>query len=350
MNKKIISLAVASILAAPVLAQAGEPTVYGKLHMSYGQVTEKSGGTTTVDNWQMRSHASRMGIKGSRDFGDGLMGVYKLEFEVNPDSDNSDPAETDPSDATLANDGDKYGSAGLARRNMYVGLKGGWGEVRLGRHDTPLKMAQGKFDQFGDTDADLKHTGSHDGENRIDNMLLYIGKSGGIGYALAVAPGEDDGTGGTADTGPADTMSVSLSYKAGPMYIAVAQDSYENGENDDSDSLTRVIGTYKTGGMQLGLLWQSGVEKPAASAKEEDWLGLSFAVKMGGSNKLKAQYIMVEDNNATTVKESTLTAIGFDHKFDKKTSAYAMYSSLESEQGSSTSESTFLGAGMVLKF
>lgn len=36
MNKKIIVLAVASALAAPVIAQASEPTVYGRLHMSYG--------------------------------------------------------------------------------------------------------------------------------------------------------------------------------------------------------------------------------------------------------------------------------------------------------------------------
>lgn len=215
------------------------------------------------------------------------MGVYKLEFEVNPDSDNEGTQDvSDLQDGSVEIDGD--GTAGISRRNMYVGLKGGWGEIRLGRHDTPLKMAQGKFDQFGDTDADLKHAGSQDGENRKDNMLLYLGKSGNIGYALAVAPGEDDGTSGTADTGPADTISASLSYKAGPMYIAVAQDSYENGENADSDSMTRVIGTYKTGGMQLGFLWQSGVEKPGVSAKDEDWLGLSFAMKMAGSNKIKA--------------------------------------------------------------
>ena len=73
MNNKIISLAVASALVTPVIAQASEPTLYGRLHMSYGQVTEESGGTTTTDNWQVRSHASRLGVKGARDFGDGLM-------------------------------------------------------------------------------------------------------------------------------------------------------------------------------------------------------------------------------------------------------------------------------------
>lgn len=348
MNKQLISLAVAGILAAPVAAQAGEPTLYGKAHLSYGQVTKEANGVKSIDNWQVRSHASRIGVKGSRDLGDGLMAIYKFEFEVNPDSDNKGTLDvSDAQNGSVEVSGD--GTAGFARRNMYAGLKGGWGEVRVGRHDTPLKMAQGKFDQFNDTDADLKHAGSQDGENRIDNVVAYLGKTGGLGYAIAVAPGEDKGTGATADTGPADTVSASVSYTTGPLYVAVAHDSYANGGNADKDSLTRVVGTYKMGGMQLGLLWQSGVEKPAAASKEEDWLGLSFAMNVGSSNKVKAQYIKVEDSQATA-KETTLSAIGFDHKFDKKTSAYLMYSSVSSDQGSDSTDNTFLGAGMVVKF
>ncbi|MDH5182101.1 MAG: porin, partial [Gammaproteobacteria bacterium] len=251
MKKNLISLTVASALLLPVVAQsADDVTVYGRVHMSYGQVTEEAGGVTAVDNWQVRSHDSRLGVKGSRDFGNGLSGIYKIEFGVNPDSD-------------LVSAGD--GTAGIVRRNQYVGLKGGFGEFIIGRHDTPLKMAQGKFDQFGDTDGDLKHAGAQDGEHRFDNIVALKGKSGDFGYAIAVAPGEDNGTGGTADTGPADTVSFSVSYNAGPLYIALAQDSYENGENLASDSLTRMVVTYKMAEMQLGLLYQTGVEKPAAA-------------------------------------------------------------------------------------
>lgn len=103
------------------------------------------------------------------------------------------------------------------------------------------------------------------------------------------------------------------------------------------------------GVMQLGLLYQSGVEKPSAAAAEEDWLGLSFGMKVAGKNKVKLQYIMVEDSQATA-QENTLLAVGYDHKFDKKTTAYVMYSSREEEQGGTTDEKTFLGAGLVLKF
>ncbi|MDH5179252.1 MAG: hypothetical protein OEY07_06260, partial [Gammaproteobacteria bacterium] len=82
---------------------------------------------------------------------------------------------------------------------------------------------------------------------------------------------------------------------------------------------------------------------------EEDWIGLSFNMKAGDNGKLKAQYIMVEDN-AATVTESTLTAVGYDYKFDKKTTGYVMYTSVQSDTGPVSSEDTFMGAGMVLKF
>ncbi len=340
MKKKILAMTIASVLCVPVAVQAKDekkkeqdkdnmPTVYGKVHVSYGTIETKVNGATTVDNWQARSHASRLGFKGSRDLGDGLEAIYKFEWQV---------------------DYEQSSDAALDRRNMYVGLKDSWGEVRIGRHDTPLKMAQGKFDQFGDTDADLKNAGDEDGENRLDNIILYKGKTGDFGYALAFAPGEGAPPSSTTDDGPADTISASLSYDKGPLYLAIAHDSYANGANQASDALTRFVGTYKFSGMQLGVLVQNGVEAADSATAEEDWLGLSFNAKLGKKGKIKAQYITVEDSQ-TNPLEGRLMAVGYDYKFDKKTTGYVMYSNLEEEQsGVKTLENTFLGVGMILKF
>lgn len=334
MNKKILAVTIASVLCTPLVAQAkddaknGSPKLYGKVHASYGTLETKVNGTTTVDNWQARSHASRFGIKGERDLGDNLKAVYKFEWQVDYEQD------TD---------------AALDRRNMYVGLKGGFGEFRIGRHDTPLKLSQGKFDQFGDTDADLKHAGDQDGENRLDNMLVYMNKAGDVGFSLAVAPGEE-GSGANANDGAADTVSAAVNYNKGPLYLAVAHDSYANNANAAQDSLTRFVGAYKFNGMQVGLLVQNGVEKATTATNEEDWVGLSFSAKVGQKGKVKAQYIEVEDSQ-TTPLEGTLMGVGYDYKFDKKTAAYVMYSNLEEEQGGSkTLEKSFVGVGMVMKF
>ncbi|MCW9025023.1 MAG: porin [Gammaproteobacteria bacterium] len=337
MKKNLIALAVLGATIAPVTAHAEAPTVYGSLHLSYGATETKSAGVVTVDNWQMQSHDSRLGFKGSREFKSGLTGIYKAEFGINPDSD-------------LVDSGD--GTAGIVRRNMYIGIKGGFGEFRFGRHDTPLKMAQGKFDLFGDTSGDLKNAGDEDGENRIDNVVAYIGGTDNLKVAVAIAPGEDTGTGSTVDDGPADTVSASVTYTAGPLYVAVARDSYENGENQQEDSLTRAVATYKMGDMQFGLLYQTGVEAADSTSAKEDWLGVSFKTRVSANNTFKVQYIAVEDS-ATQPKEGTLLALGLDHQLDKKTKAYVMYTRLDEDDTSGTSgdlESSFVGVGMNYKF
>lgn len=348
MKKKLSSLLVAGTMASvlPMSMALAETTPYAKVHINYGQHETTSGGTTSVDNWQLSSFDSRFGVKGSQDLEGGLQAIYQLEFGVNPDGDNEE--EIDVSDAQ---DGsveiDDNGRAGFSRRNMYLGLKGGFGEVRLGRHDTPLKMVQGKFDQFGDTLGDLKNAGDEDGENRFDNVLAYLGKSGDIGFAIALIPSEGDGT--NAGDGPADSFSASVSYSSGPLYVGVAMDSYDDTGGQDETDLTRLVATYKMNNMQLGLLWQSGVEAPDSSAAKEDWIGLSFNTKFGGKNVFKAQYIMVEDSAADAL-ESTLMAIGVDHKLDKKHKVYVMYSSLEEENNTTDFEQTSLSVGMISSF
>ncbi|MGD8811914.1 MAG: porin [Thioalkalispiraceae bacterium] len=331
MNKKIIALAVAGALAAPLAAQA-EVKVYGKVHVNAGTYEETVGGATVEDNFQINSYASRFGVKGSHALDGDLKATYKLEWEVNPDNEGV-------KDLTINN------------RNQYVGLKGGFGEVRVGTHDTPLKMVQGKFDQFGDTLADLKNAGSQDGEHRLENVIAYLGKAGNLSFAAAVIPGEGDGT--TAGDSVADTTSVSLAYKEGPLYIGVAADSYDDtgAASGTSNSLTRLVGTYKFGDSQVGLLWQSGVEKVTASTAEEDWFGVSFNTKLSANYKFKAQYITVEDD-AATATENTLTGIGIERKFGKKTKGYLLVTDFESDAAGTANdeEISSVSLGYVIKF
>ncbi|MCW9030077.1 MAG: porin, partial [Gammaproteobacteria bacterium] len=132
-------------------------------------------------------------------------------------------------------------------------------------------------------------------------------------------------------------------------YIAVANDSYDSTGGAAEDSLTRIVATYKVADMQFGLLSQSGVEAPDTAAAKEDWLGLSFNMKMGKNNKLKAQYITVEDN-ATTKLKGTQTTIGFDHKLGDKGTVYAMYNTIEEKAATTSKDESQLSVGYILKF
>lgn len=329
MKKTMIALAVAGVLAAPLAAQA-EVKVYGKVHINAGTYKETVAGDTVEDNFQVTSYASRFGVKGSHKLDGDLSATYKLEWEVNPDDADTKKLE-------------------INNRNQYVGLKGGFGEVRVGTHDTPLKMVQGKFDQFGDTLADLKNAGSHDGEHRLANVIAYLGGTGNLSFGIAVAPGEGDGE--TTGDGVADTTSVSLAYNEGPLYLGVAVDSYDDtgAAADEENGLTRLVGTYKFGDSQVGLLWQSGVEK--LSAVEEDWLGISFKTKMTADYTFKAQYITVEED-VSGGAENTLTGIGIERKFGKNTKGYLLVTDFESDAAGTANdeEISSVSLGYVIKF
>lgn len=70
---------------------------------------------------------------------------------------------------------------------------------------------------------------------------------------------------------------------------------------------------------------------------------------MGKNNKLKAQYITVEDS-ATNALESTQFSIGFDHKLGKKGTVYAMYNSLKEEDTAVQTDDSSVSVGYILKF
>ncbi|MBT8129153.1 MAG: porin, partial [Gammaproteobacteria bacterium] len=123
MKKSIIATAVAAGVLATGAAQAS-PTVYGILHFainSYSDnhwdsdpTTDPSASIVEADSPKMVSQTSAIGIKGSEDLGGGLKALYKAEFKINP---------------FIKNDGQ---SQSLERRDVWFGLKGGWGKAAVG--------------------------------------------------------------------------------------------------------------------------------------------------------------------------------------------------------------------------
>lgn len=257
MNKKLLTLAVATAMVAPGAVMA-DAVLYGKLHVSVDyvdisnvvlpvynrdgsyvevRVPGTDGGTRLLsgsdyDGWGMGGRAfdgyvnadyanaspamqgrgSRIGVKGSEDLGNGLKAIYQVEFQVNlQDTNNNIVGNNDA----------------ITYRNTFVGLTGDWGTALLGRHDTPLKMSTGKLDLFADTLADFNILGFHD--LRADQVIAYVSPSF-AGFQLmgaAVAPG-----GATAGSGLntnldslAEAYSIAGIYSNGPFYASLAYES-----------------------------------------------------------------------------------------------------------------------------
>ena len=120
MNKKLVAVAVAGLLAAPLAAQAqtANVTLYGRLNMTMeavnGQAIDPNLPATAAPQnrtlWRVNSNSSRLGVKGTEALGGGLSAIFQIESGVNAD----------------------ISGGMLAGRETFVGLQGTWGTFKMG--------------------------------------------------------------------------------------------------------------------------------------------------------------------------------------------------------------------------
>ena len=308
MKFKILSM----LLLVPVLyLQSEEPTVYGKLWISVESQDTASG--TEVD---MVSNASRLGIKGSMDFGEGIGAIYQAEYEI------------DPVDGTADESKDRT----FKQRNSFVGLKGSVGTIFLGKHDTATKKSQKKIDLFNDLAGDIKNI--LQGENRMSDLVGYTTpKINGFSATFNAIKGTE----GLGDDSIEDSTSTSISYDSENFYIALAFDSELMGY--DSTRLTLQIPFNRS---QLGIMFQDS--KKLSTGVEEDGYVISFSQKVGDKGTLKFQ----QAESDMKLDSGKQFSFGYDYKLSSKAKAFFFFTDLSGENTSKEKEIT--GIGFEYKF
>ena len=308
MKLKILSM----LLLVPVLyLQSEEPTVYGKLWISVESQDTASG--TEVD---MVSNASRLGIKGSMDFGEGIEAIYQAEYEV------------DPVDGTADESKDRT----FKQRNSFVGLKGSMGTIFLGKHDTATKKSQKKIDLFNDLAGDIKNI--LQGENRMSDLVGYTTpKINGFSATFNAIKGTE----GLGDDSIGDSTSTSFSYDSENFYIALAFDSELKGY--DSTRLTLQIPFNRS---QLGIMLQDS--EKLSTGVEEDGYVISFSQKVGDKGTLKFQ----QAESDMKLDSGKQFSFGYDYKLSNKAKAFFFFTDLSGDNTSKEKEIT--GIGFEYKF
>ena len=287
-----------------------EVDIYGKANVTVQSSDDGEGSFTEI-----KSNASRFGLKGSEKISDGLEAVYKFEFQV------------DVSDADSKGDKDN-----ISARNQYVGFKGSFGQVVIGRNDTALKQAQGKLDLFNDLEGDIKNT--FKGENRLGNSVSYASNSYEGFKVLASFIAEDD-------VDAKNGYSVALTYgdaglKKSAVYAAVAADSEVNGYD-----VVRATVQGKIEDFRLGAMYQTQ-EKVDGSAEADGYL--VNAAYLMGSNTFKVQYQTMDFDDSD---DKSAVSVGVDHKLNKNLKVFGFYSSFDMDNNV---DQDYLGLGMEYKF
>lgn len=306
--KSSLCLALLSGLSFNALADVD---IYGKANVTVQSSDDGEGSFTEI-----KSNASRLGVKGSEKINDSLEAVYKFEFQV------------DVSDADSKGDNDDNISA----RNQYVGLKGAFGQVVIGRNDTALKQSQGKLDLFNDLEGDIKNV--FKGENRLGNTVSYSSNSYEGFKVLATFVAEDD-----VDADNGYSMAVTygdVALKKSAVYASIAADSEVNGYDVVRASIQGKIENFK-----LGAMYQT--QEAVDGSAEADGYLLNAAYSMG-SNTFKVQY---QDMDFDDSDDKSAISVGLDHKLNKNIKVFGFYSSFDMDNNV---DQDYVGLGMEYKF
>ena len=337
--KFLTKQATAAVLAAittPGLAMA-EATVYGKAHLSFGSVSEDDG-TTDNSSTAITSHKSRVGIKGSMDTDGASILIYKLEWEVDMtdnSKDNTDVNFVDQSTQTHNH---------IKARSQYVGLKANWGEVRIGRDDSPYKIAAKKKVEFlSDTWADWNNIIDKDQDTRNDDSISYSKQIGPGKLGLMYAAGNDDPAAENAGAG------TSIAYDAdfGNFGVALATQTIEESSTNDVTG-TKLVLSYKLGSTQIGLAYET-VEDDLTLDDTNTFLAVKH--KLNDTDNLKFAYGTKDQGLAN---DATMTALAYEHSLSKDVTLYGLWASGADDglnaNAKLAGDSTVLVTGVIAKF
>jgi predicted porin len=343
MNKKLLTVAIGAALAAgPILASA-DVKLYGKVHMSVDYTDAKGLGASTVPGaatsdasrkgTAVSSNASRWGIDVSEKLGGGMTAIAKLEQDIGADGDsNSQNA-----------------------RNRYVGMKGKFGQIIAGIHDTPLKLVSRDLELFPEYIGDnrnLMSTGGNGGQGwdlRPANVIQYNTPSMN-GFTFTYNYSADT----TAVAGFEDNRrradSFGLKYAKGPLYVNYAYETHRLSSIADTGNPTekgqRLGASYNFGAFKLVAMHQSlsdlgGTVSGGTAVKRTSYVvGGAYTA---GNNVFKAQYVKAGSLNNFSAGTSGVNtgakmwAIGWDHLFSKTVKAYVAYAKTDNDINSTFS-------------
>ena len=126
MNKKLMAVAVAGALAAPVAMAQSNVTISGRMSMgvdSYSAQGATTAGGGIVSRNRVWDNGSRLVIQGNEDLGNGLKAVFYTETGFNADN-----------GLSTANNGAASTNVGnIGSRIAFAGVEGGFGKVTFGR-------------------------------------------------------------------------------------------------------------------------------------------------------------------------------------------------------------------------
>ncbi len=342
-NQATAWLLAVGIMSIPSTAMAdSQIAVFGKLDADVQSVsTSQPGAGIASTRDRIASNASRIGIRGSKDIGDGRQAVWQLATRVN------------------LNGAEMGGGGGLFTLwgNSNLGIKGEFGTLFMGVWDTPFRQAHDKVELFdnshiaspigllgsignGVAGAATVPAGFHaavagitvasTGFHRRQKSSLQYWSPVYQQLQVRLAYSVDDPAARTSAANPA-LWSLSTAYDGEPLYLAVAYERHQDmkvltGVNvSGTDAGTRLIGAYRIGTGRLGLVHEHlSYSTPAAGSTARNALSLSGSYRLDDHN-LGAVYTLAGDLSGTSNTGASQYSLRYGYVIAEGAELYGQY-------------------------
>jgi predicted porin len=321
MKKSLIALAALATISGAAMAQSSV-TIYGRLDASVG--ADKAGAPATAQSRsQLESgllSTSRLGFRGTEDLGGGLKAIFQLEGALNVDNGTA---------------------AGFNFTRMsIIGLQGGFGTVKLGRHDTSfddirdITVSSALWDsEF--TPTKIAYTNSVGGvavghvadySSRADNQIRYESPSFG-GFTGGVSYGLDENAAQNRDV-----TAFNLRYRAGGLDAGLGFQEQDNEVAGSKREYTTLAAAYNFGTFRVS----GGYNMAEEGTLESDGFVIGANMPMGAWDFSVAYGYNKSENAGVDSAKSKGIALGATYSLSKRTRLYGAYLTGDAENGAGT--------------
>lgn len=358
MKKSLLALAVLGAFASVAQAQT---------NVSIGGVVQANAKAYKVSNTVRPAdteyridddYNSRFWLTGTEDLGGGLSALFYIENRLNTDM------------------GAGGTGSGIANGDTFVGLKGGFGQLTLGRHSmlsvqgltteiltgtgTIVAMPTSMFatytilNSFNGTGLDI---------TRRNNSLMYrspniSGFSASVGISASSTTSEGQlAAAPVANYADGREYYVQAGYANGPLSLNLAyrNNQVEGGTGFDDQQL-RFSGFYKFGPAKVGLQLDRAERQAVAAGADvgadvarNAW---SIPVSFGfGNSTILASFTKANDLSGVDDSGAKMYTLGYDYALSKRTNVGVYYSRLDNDTAGAytpfLSGTTFTGSALV---
>jgi predicted porin len=315
---------------------------------------EGVGNVTAVGNGSLST--SQLGFRGTEDLGGGLRANFWLEGSINPDNGTGRPSNVNNQVVTGAPT--RSGTDGfLFDRRSYVGLAGGWGEVRLGHDFLPTHYNSISFDPFnangvaraGNFTFSAAGNGALPTTITASNSISYwlprdLGGFYGVAmYALGEnvsgSPNEDDG----------NLTAARVGWTNGPFDVAAAfqQTSFTAGAAVGDLTHANVGASYAFAWAKFFALYNQVKVDVTGGSVRKTALQVGAHIPVTPIARIRLSYARLEDRSsgglvnangsARSDNDAAQFGVGFVYDLSKRTALYGTYARISNEgQGTYT--------------